>query len=152
MFASNILKMKGGTVEEVIYGCIIGLDGRIPDCMLAMHANCFDEIQKSMIHNLCNRHNGHSNRFDVLKSCCHDSLWDVCVHTDGAWWKLNNYCHQKDVGIYPDGCIICLKFFSVCCVSQVKKGDFMVCSICCDLFSSSIFGILINTLMGTFLY
>ena len=55
MFASNNLKIKGGTVKEVMYGCIRGLDGRIPDCMPAMHADCFDEIQKSMIHDLRSR-------------------------------------------------------------------------------------------------
>ena len=60
---------------------------------LAMHANCFDKIQKSMIHDLGSRHNGGSNRFDRLKSCCHHSLRDLCVHTDGAWWKLKKYCH-----------------------------------------------------------
>ena len=38
--------MKKEAVEEVIYGCIRGLDGRALDCKLAMHANCFIEIQK----------------------------------------------------------------------------------------------------------
>ena len=46
LFASNILKMKRGAVEEVIYGCTRGLDGRIPDCKLGMHAKCFNEIKK----------------------------------------------------------------------------------------------------------
>ena len=37
--AQILLKMKRGAVEEVIYGCIRGLDGRIQDCKLGMHAN-----------------------------------------------------------------------------------------------------------------
>ena len=36
--------MKGGIVEEVIYGGVRGLNGRMFDCKLAMHANCFHEI------------------------------------------------------------------------------------------------------------
>ena len=39
--------MKRGAVETVIYGCIKGLDGRISDCKLAMHAECFHEVQKA---------------------------------------------------------------------------------------------------------
>ena len=49
MFASNIVKMKEETVKEVIYDCIRGLDGRMPYCKLAMHAKCFDEIQKTLL-------------------------------------------------------------------------------------------------------
>ena len=45
MFASYIFKMKRGAVQEVIPGYIGGLNGRIPDCKLVLHA-CFDEIQK----------------------------------------------------------------------------------------------------------
>ena len=55
---------------------------------------------------------------------------------------------QKDKGIYPDGCIICQKSFSVGCTSSVKVGnDGMVGSICCELFPPNIFAILINSLM-----
>ena len=49
LFASNFFKdEKGGcAVEAVIYGCIRGLGGRIPDCNLGMHVKCFHEIQKA---------------------------------------------------------------------------------------------------------
>ena len=89
-------------MEEEIYGCIMGLGGRKPDCKLAIYANYFDEIQKSMVHDLGSR-NGGSNRLDRIKSRCHHSHRDLCVHTDDAWWKLKKYCHQKDVDNYPDG-------------------------------------------------
>ena len=32
------------------------LDRRIPDCKLAMHANCFDKIRKNMLYNLGSKH------------------------------------------------------------------------------------------------
>ena len=101
-------------MKEVFYGCIIGLDGRIPDCKLAMHANCYNEIQKSMIHDIGSMHNSGSNRLERLKSCCHYSLRDLCVYTDGAWWKLKTYFHQKDIGNYQDMFIICLKVLFCC--------------------------------------
>ena len=113
-------------MKKVIYGCIKGLDGRIPDCKLGMHAKCFNEIKKSMILDPCCRQNGVNNRFERLKSCCHHSLRDLCVYTDCAWWKLKKYCHQKDIGSYPDGCIICLKSFSMECVSAVNKSSQIV--------------------------
>ena len=47
---------------EVIYGCARGLDGRILDCKLSMHANCFHEMRKNMIHDLGSRHDGVTNR------------------------------------------------------------------------------------------
>ena len=28
---------------------------------------------------------------------------DLCVQTDGAWWKLKKYCQEKELGNYPDG-------------------------------------------------
>ena len=68
-------------MKKVIYGCIKGLDGRIPDCKLGMHAKCFNEIQKSMILDPCSKHNGVNNRLDRLKSCWHHSLRDLCLHT-----------------------------------------------------------------------
>ena len=71
------LKMKGG-VEEVFYGCLRGLYERIPECKLAMHVNCMDEIQNSTIHDVGSNHNGGSNRLDRLKSCCHHSLRHLC--------------------------------------------------------------------------
>ena len=60
------------------------------DCKLAIYVNCFNEIQKNMIHDLGSRHSGVRNGSDVssldkLKSCYHHSLRDMCVHTDGAW-------------------------------------------------------------------
>ena len=106
-----------------------------------------------MIHDLHSRHNGERNISDVtsldkLKSCCHNNLRDLCVQTDGAWWKLKMHCHQKDIGNYPDGCIICLKSFSTGCVSPEKKGNYcMVGSICYDLLSSHNFEILNNSLI-----
>ena len=97
--------------------CIMSIDGYISDCKLAMCASCFDEIKKNMIYHLCSRHNGERNRsdatsFDKCESCCHHSLRDMCVQTDGAWWKLKKYCHRKDIDIYPSGSIICLKSLS----------------------------------------
>ena len=44
------------------------------------------------------------------------------VNLDGAWWKLNKYCHQKDMGNYPDGCIISLKSSLAGCVTAVNKS------------------------------
>ena len=61
LFASNILKTKGWDMKEVIHGCINGLDGRITECKLGMHAKCFDEIQRSMIIDPCSRQNGVNN-------------------------------------------------------------------------------------------
>ena len=88
---------------------------------------------------------GGSKKLDRLKSCCNHSLRDLCVHKDGAWLKLKKYCHQKDVGYYPDGCIICSKSFSVGCVLPVKMGNnSMVCLIYYEWFSSYIFAVLIT--------
>ena len=89
-----------------------------------------------------------SNRLNRLKSCCHYSLRDLCVHTDGAWWKLENYFIQKNVSKYPDGYIICLTYFSVGCAPPVKKSNkFMVRSIFLFVFFFH-FAILMNHLMG----
>ena len=116
---------------------------------LGMHAKCFNEIQRSKIHDIGSRHNNGSNHLKMLKSRCHHSLKDLHVHTDGAWWKIKKYSHQKDSINYPDGCIICLKSFFVGCVSAVKKvrqtvkmkGDknderTIKCMVCLILFSS----------------
>ena len=53
-------------------------------------ANYFDEIKKNMSYNLDSKHD--SARYgksvitlDIVKSCCHRSLRDLCVQTDGAW-------------------------------------------------------------------
>ena len=88
IFCFNIFnkKMKGGNMEKVIYGCARVSDRRISHCKPAMHANCFNEIWKNMIHDIGSRQNGVRNRSDVssldrLKSSCHDSLRDLCVQT-----------------------------------------------------------------------
>ena len=91
--------------------------------------------------------------WDRLKSCCHHSLKDLCVHTDSAWQKKKNYSHWKDIGNYPDRCIICLKSFPVGCVSLRKMGLIAWCFqfITID-FHDDIFAILINSLIGTCLF
>ena len=125
--------MKRGGIEAVTYGCIRSLDGRIPNCKLGMHAKCFLDIQKSIILDPCNRQSTGKKGLDRLKSCCHHSLKDLCAITDGAWWKARKekkYSDQKDIGNYPNGCVISLKSFSVGHASLRKKGsDCMVCSI-----------------------
>ena len=139
--------MKSGAVKEVIYGCIRGLDGRIPECKLGMHANWFNEIKKEWFMIL-----GTGTMVVVIdwtdsKSIAITAL-EIWVCTS-AWWKLKKYCHQKDIGNYPDEYIISLNFFSVGCVSTGKKGnDCMVCSICYNLFSLYIFVILIKSFDG----
>ena len=45
-----------------------------------------------MLYNLDSKHDSARNgenltTSDRLKSCCHHSLQDLCVHTDGAWLK-----------------------------------------------------------------
>ena len=131
-------KIKRGAVEAVSYCCIRGFYGRIPDCKLWMHAKCFHDIQKSIVLDPCSRQSTGNNGLVRCKSCCHHSLKDLCLITDSACWKKKKYSHQKDIGYYPDGCIICLKSFSVGCVLPVKKGnDCMVCSICCAIFINS---------------
>ena len=102
---------KGKSMRELIYGCIRGMDGRISDCKLRMHAKCVNEIQQSMTHDVGSRHNSGSNELKMLKSCCHHSLKDLCVHTDGAWWKMKKYSTRKDIVNDQDGCIIFLKSF-----------------------------------------
>ena len=106
-------KDKGLVVEEVIYGCIGGLDGRISDCKLAMHANCFDQIRKNMMNNIGNNHDStrkgrHVSILNRLKWCCQHSMRDVYIQPNGAWWKLKKYCTLGVIFIYRDICIICL--------------------------------------------
>ena len=123
--------MKRGAVEAVIYGCKRDLDGKISDCKLGMHAMCFHDLPKSIILDPCSRQSTGKNGLDRLKSCCYHRIKDLCVITDGACWKKKKYFCRKDIGHYPDGCIICLKSFPVGCVSSKKKGtDCMVSSIC----------------------
>ena len=97
------------------------LNDRINACKLVMHVRCFDEIQQNMIHDPGSRHNGGSDQLRMLKSCCHNSLKELCVHTHGEWRKRKKYSHHKDIENYPDGCIICLKTLFVGCVSLVTK-------------------------------
>ena len=52
-------------MDEVIYGFVRGLYGRILDCKLAMYINHFDKMQKNMIYDLDTMHNGVRNRSDV---------------------------------------------------------------------------------------
>ena len=82
-------------MKEVIYGCLRGLDVRITDCKLGMHAKCFDEIQRSTIHDIWSRHNCGRKQLKKLNNCCHHSLRDLYVHTDGAWWKMKNISTEK---------------------------------------------------------
>ena len=111
-----------------------------------------------MIHDLGSRYNGDKNRSDMmswnrLKSCCPHSLSNLCVQTDGAWWILKKCCIHWDVGNYPDGCIICLKSFSIEWIFPAKKSkDWMVCSICYDLVSSHCFKTFINSLICACMY
>ena len=121
LFASNIEQAKGWSVKEVIYSCTRGLDGRISDCKLGMHSKCFDEIQRSLIHDVGSGHSSSSNQLKKLKSCCHHSLKDMHVHTDGAWWKMTKYYHQKDIVNYPDGCIIVWSPFLLDICQQWKR-------------------------------
>ena len=99
-----------------------GLGGTIKDCKLRMYSKCIHDVWQSMINDVGRRHNSDSNQIKMLKSCCHYSLRDLCVHTDDAWWKIKKYSHQKDIGKYIDGCIICLKSFFIECVSAGKTA------------------------------
>ena len=105
-------------MDEVIYSCVRGLDGHVCYCKLAMHANCFDEMRKSMFHDYGSMQNCMRNRsnivfFDRLNSCCQHNVRGLCIKTDGAWWKWKKCCHQKSIGIYPAEFIICSKSFSI---------------------------------------
>ena len=113
LFASIFLKMNSGAVEVVIYGCIRGLDGRIPDCKLRIHANCFHDIQEGP--------------FLILVA---GSLMETMDWT-GSKAVASTYSHCKDIGNYPNVCNICLKCISVGCVSLGKKSnDCLVYSLC----------------------
>ena len=92
-----------------------------------MHANYIDDIRKNTLYNLDSKYDSTRNgknvtTLDRLKSCCHHSLRDLCVHTDGAWWKYKKYCTHEDIDNYPDGCIICLNSFSVEFYSPVNMS------------------------------
>ena len=51
-FCIKYFKLEGGVVDKVIYSCVRVLDGRVLDCKVAMHDNCFNEIQKVWLMNL----------------------------------------------------------------------------------------------------
>ena len=89
MLASNVLKMKGWAVKEVIYGCIRGLDGRTPGCKLGMHTKCFDKIQKSMILDPCRGQNGGSKDSEAVAI----TALEICV--------LYRWCMVEDEKILP---------------------------------------------------
>ena len=50
---------------------------------------------------------------DEQKLCCHHSLKDLQVHTDGAWWKLKQYSLHPGIGNYPQVCIVYLESFQI---------------------------------------
>ena len=115
----NFVCIKYGRDKKVVseqsnLWLLRGLDGR------------FNEIQQSMIYDIRSSHNSDSKQLKKLKSCCHHSLRDLCVHTDVAWWKMKKCSLQNDNFNYPDGCIISLKSFFVGCVSVVKKATQIV--------------------------
>ena len=45
------------------------------------------------------------------KICHHHSLKDHKVHTDGAWWKLEQLHPHTDIGSYSQGYMVCLEPF-----------------------------------------
>ena len=63
-----------------------------------MHIKCYDELRKMdiIVKSVRNRQNESVNNrsmmmlMDEQKMCCHQSMKDLQVHTDGAWWKLKN--------------------------------------------------------------
>ena len=67
-------------MEEATYGCIRGLYERIPDCKLAMHSNCFNEVPKIMIDDIGSRHNGGSIKLVDSKTVAITAL-EICVFT-----------------------------------------------------------------------
>ena len=78
---------------KVFYGCNMVLDGRLHDCKLAIHAKCFDELPKinDSARNVRNRRNENIGTDTIMvlqdeqRMCCHHSLKDLQVHTDGIW-------------------------------------------------------------------
>ena len=55
----------------------------------ALHSNQFDGIRKNMMYKYGSKHDSARNGRNVpvlerLQSCCHHSLTDLCVDTDGA--------------------------------------------------------------------
>ena len=89
-FEFLIKKMEVEFVNEVIYCCQHGLNGRVHDCKIAMHFNCFDQMRNNiMIRNLGSSQGIAKNRMvvnalDRLRGCCHHGLRNLCVCTESA--------------------------------------------------------------------
>ena len=85
-----------------------------------------NKIRKNMTYNLGSKSDSAMNKTCVtslnrLQSCYH-TLRDLCVHTDGSWWKLKKDCTHGDISNYPDGCMIFLNSVSVGSVSLAKRS------------------------------
>ena len=104
---------------KVLYECKRGLDGRISDCELAIHAKCYDELRKmdDSVKNVRNRRNESNNNntmmtlLDEQNTCCHHSLKHLQVHTNGAYWKFKKYSLHLGIGNYPQGVLSALDYF-----------------------------------------
>ena len=115
MILSNIFHIT----TKVLYDCKRCLDGRISDCMLAMHVKCSDKLRKidgSVRKDINRKNESISNGtmmtlLDEWKKGCNHSLKDLQVHKDCAWWKLKRYSLHPDIRSYPQGCTVCLKPF-----------------------------------------
>ena len=114
-------RWKRGVIKDVIYGCVkwfawkkIGLQAGKKCKLFKWNTKKHDSWSWQHSSMRCG---SDVSSLDRLKSCCHHSLRDMCVHTDGAWWKLKEYCTHGDIGNYPNGCIIHLTSSSVGCVS-----------------------------------
>ena len=46
---------------------------------------------------------------DEHKVCCHHSLKNLQVNTDGEWLKLKKYSHYQGIDNNLQGCIVCLE-------------------------------------------
>ena len=107
-------KTEAWCYKEEVLSCKHRLNRRIYDCKFIMLYSCFNQMRKNIIiYSLCNRQDCGTNgicvtALDRLKSCCHHSLKDMCIHTVDAWKKLDKHCLQQYIGNNPRGCIICL--------------------------------------------
>ena len=84
-----------------------------------MHAKCYDEL-RTMDESIKidrNKRNDDVNNSSMMtlleeqKICCNNSLKEDKVHTEGAYWKLNEYGYHKGIGNYPQRSIVCLEPF-----------------------------------------
>ena len=114
---SNIFQIT----TKVLIECKRGLDCRISNCKLGMHAKCYDELRTidDKVKNVRNRrneslHNGTMIiHLDEQKLGFHYSLNGLQVHIDGAWYKLKMYSLHSGIGNYPKGCIVSLEPFQI---------------------------------------